>query len=301
VILSQVVFLSPLFSANHRVIPSFWGPLFFVAFRSSARRGPRGENLETSLATPGTSSSLTTDNRPLTIVLAVLSQGNSRGARGPQDAINCYDHSLFNINCQEPIRGYPLHGVSAMSQKFVAECFRGSNAGAATLRHQQTAEKPVGAAILSPPLGRRTPVVYSVCRPPQTAGVLRCARDGSIGPSFRNLMKPAKTHSFILADGTEIKRSLEEGRFRFKGEEGTSAVTFGEKGDCILLGSISGVGFHSRSLQARTPATAHDLGFASARLQPSGAPTPGASHLLSCSPLAFVTVLFPPGWLNPES
>jgi len=52
-------------------------------------------------------------------------------------------------------------------------------------------------------------------------------------------IKPGKTKSFILADGTEIKRSLGEARFRINGEEGTSPVIFGEKGDSVLLGSVS--------------------------------------------------------------
>lgn len=52
-------------------------------------------------------------------------------------------------------------------------------------------------------------------------------------------IKPRKTKSFILADGSEIKRYLGEAQFRVNGEEGTSPVIFGEKGDSILLGSIS--------------------------------------------------------------
>ena len=52
-------------------------------------------------------------------------------------------------------------------------------------------------------------------------------------------IKPGKAKTFILADGTEIKRSLGEARFRINGEEGTSPVIFGEKGDSTLLGSIS--------------------------------------------------------------
>lgn len=52
-------------------------------------------------------------------------------------------------------------------------------------------------------------------------------------------IKPGKTKTFILADGTEIKRSLGEARFRINGQEGTSPVIFGEEGDSILLGSIS--------------------------------------------------------------
>src|SRR5208283_2163222 len=76
---------------------------------------------------------------------------------------------------------------------------------------EEVAEKLVGAVILSPYFGRRTPavysvhrpprtagvlrevyperqsVVYSVHRPPRTAGVLRFAQDDSIEASFRNL------------------------------------------------------------------------------------------------------------------
>jgi predicted aspartyl protease len=52
-------------------------------------------------------------------------------------------------------------------------------------------------------------------------------------------IKPGKTKTFILADGTEIKRSLGQALFRMNGEEGASPVVFGEKGDSTLLGSIS--------------------------------------------------------------
>jgi len=52
-------------------------------------------------------------------------------------------------------------------------------------------------------------------------------------------IKRGKTKTFILADGTEIKRSLGEARFRINDQEGTSPVIFGEKGDSTLLGSIS--------------------------------------------------------------
>jgi clan AA aspartic protease len=52
-------------------------------------------------------------------------------------------------------------------------------------------------------------------------------------------IKPGKTRSFILAEGTKIKRRLGEARFRINGEEGTSPVIFGEKGDSMLLGCIS--------------------------------------------------------------
>ncbi len=52
-------------------------------------------------------------------------------------------------------------------------------------------------------------------------------------------LKRGKTKTFILADGTEIKRSLGEARFSIDGEEGTSPVNFGEEGDSTLLGCIS--------------------------------------------------------------
>jgi predicted aspartyl protease len=52
-------------------------------------------------------------------------------------------------------------------------------------------------------------------------------------------IKPGKAKTFILADGTEIKRSLGQALFRMNGEEGASPVVFGEKGDSTLLGSIS--------------------------------------------------------------
>jgi predicted aspartyl protease len=59
-------------------------------------------------------------------------------------------------------------------------------------------------------------------------------------PVLRRLgIKPGKTKTFILADGTEITRSLGEARFRINGEEGTSPVIFGEEGDSILPGNIS--------------------------------------------------------------
>ncbi len=52
-------------------------------------------------------------------------------------------------------------------------------------------------------------------------------------------IKPGKTKSFILADGTEIKRALGQALFRINRDEGASPVIFGEKGDSVLLGSVS--------------------------------------------------------------
>jgi predicted aspartyl protease len=59
-------------------------------------------------------------------------------------------------------------------------------------------------------------------------------------PVLRRLgIKPGKSKSFILADGTEIKRSLGQALFRMNGDEAASPVVFGEKGDSTLLGSVS--------------------------------------------------------------
>jgi aspartyl protease family protein len=52
-------------------------------------------------------------------------------------------------------------------------------------------------------------------------------------------IKPGKTKSFILADGTEVKRLVGHALFRFNGDEAPSPVIFGEAGDSLLLGSVS--------------------------------------------------------------
>jgi len=44
-------------------------------------------------------------------------------------------------------------------------------------------------------------------------------------------IKPTRTKSFILADGSEIKRSLGEALFHLSGEQGTSPVIFGGEDD----------------------------------------------------------------------
>ncbi len=51
-----------------------------------------------------------------------------------------------------------------------------------------------------------------------------------------------KAHSkrtFILADGSQITRRIGDGLFRFNGRQGSSPVIFGEKGDSVLLGTVS--------------------------------------------------------------
>lgn len=59
-------------------------------------------------------------------------------------------------------------------------------------------------------------------------------------PVLRRLgIKPTRTKSFILADGTTIKRPLGQALFHLNGEEGASPVIFGETNDSTLLGSVS--------------------------------------------------------------
>ncbi len=52
-------------------------------------------------------------------------------------------------------------------------------------------------------------------------------------------IKRGKTKTFILADGSDLKRSLGQALFRLNGDEAASPVIFGEAGDSVLLGSIS--------------------------------------------------------------
>ena len=52
-------------------------------------------------------------------------------------------------------------------------------------------------------------------------------------------IKPGRSKSFILADGSEVKRSLGQDLFRLNGEEAASPVIFGAAGDSVLLGSVS--------------------------------------------------------------
>lgn len=59
-------------------------------------------------------------------------------------------------------------------------------------------------------------------------------------PVLRRLgIKPTRSKSFILADGTTIKRPIGQALFRLNGEEGASPVIFSEKNDGTLLGSVS--------------------------------------------------------------
>lgn len=50
---------------------------------------------------------------------------------------------------------------------------------------------------------------------------------------------PSSTRSFILADGSEIKRKMGDVLFILNGQRGASPVIFGERGDMTLLGTVS--------------------------------------------------------------
>lgn len=52
-------------------------------------------------------------------------------------------------------------------------------------------------------------------------------------------IKPRTVRSFMLADGTDIKRRMGTALFFYEGEEGGSPVIFGEEGDSALLGVVS--------------------------------------------------------------
>ena len=52
-------------------------------------------------------------------------------------------------------------------------------------------------------------------------------------------LKPKRSMSFTLADGTQIKRRISECHFALAGEEGHSPVILGEPGDVALLGAVT--------------------------------------------------------------
>ena len=60
------------------------------------------------------------------------------------------------------------------------------------------------------------------------------------GTILRRLgIKPHSSRTFTLADGTRIKRRIGDAVFLIDGERGASPVIFGEKGDSVLLGTVS--------------------------------------------------------------
>jgi predicted aspartyl protease len=87
--------------------------------------------------------------------------------------------------------------------------------------------------------------IANPARPRRTARVKFLVDSGAVysvvpAPTLRRLgIKPKKNRSFLLADGSEVKRPLGIALFRFKGDEGPSPVVFGEEGDSALLGSVT--------------------------------------------------------------
>jgi clan AA aspartic protease len=60
------------------------------------------------------------------------------------------------------------------------------------------------------------------------------------GAALRKLgIRPTGARTFILADGTEVRRDIGAALFRFRGEQGASTVIFGEPGDAALLGVVT--------------------------------------------------------------
>jgi len=87
--------------------------------------------------------------------------------------------------------------------------------------------------------------IANASRPRRTARLKFLVDSGATysvvpAPILRRLgIKPAKTRSFLLADGSKIKRPLGEALIRINGDAGTSPVIFGEEGDSALLGSVT--------------------------------------------------------------
>lgn len=52
-------------------------------------------------------------------------------------------------------------------------------------------------------------------------------------------IRPHTVRSFMLADGTEIKRRVGDALFFIDGNRAASPVIFGEPGDSVLLGTVS--------------------------------------------------------------
>ena len=52
-------------------------------------------------------------------------------------------------------------------------------------------------------------------------------------------IKPHRSMTFVLADGTKVERRVGDAFFEWHGEGGAAPVIFGEKGDEALLGSTA--------------------------------------------------------------
>lgn len=87
--------------------------------------------------------------------------------------------------------------------------------------------------------------IANPARPRKTATLTFLVDSGAVysvvpGQILRRLgIKPHTTRTFALADGSEITRRVGDAIFLLNGERGASPVIFGEKGDSILLGTVS--------------------------------------------------------------
>src|SRR5258708_31698354 len=52
-------------------------------------------------------------------------------------------------------------------------------------------------------------------------------------------IRPHRERSFLLADGSEVKRQMGDATFHFHDEMASSPVIFGARGDAALLGVVS--------------------------------------------------------------
>jgi len=91
----------------------------------------------------------------------------------------------------------------------------------------------IEARIANPARPRRTARVKFLVDSGAQYSVVPAAVLGRLG------VKPGKIKNFILADGSEIKRSIGQALFRMNGDEAASPVIFGEVGESVLLGCVS--------------------------------------------------------------
>lgn len=87
--------------------------------------------------------------------------------------------------------------------------------------------------------------VMNPARPRRSARIKFLVDSGAVysivpASTLRRLgVKPHSRRTFILADGSEITRSMGDVVFRLDGRQGASPVIFGEEDDSVLLGSVS--------------------------------------------------------------
>jgi len=88
------------------------------------------------------------------------------------------------------------------------------------------------------------------------------------GAALRKLgLRPYRTESFTLADGTKVKRRVGDAYFEINGNRGPAPVIFGEKGDEPLLGVTTSCGWTCASAAVAPPSsTSRNSAFRSDRV-----------------------------------